>query len=115
MERQRWSWACSRRGKFGKRREKAAPVAFVFEDAPHLIATGSEAVELAMFQLDTSHSAALVDEADLDFGLQVGIVLPVGGNVPGQHQPQRRLPGKDADPLARTAVFAALIPATPNI
>src|SRR5216683_1102789 len=115
MERQRGSWARFLRGKCGKRREEPAPVAFGFEDAPHLIATGAEAVELAMLQFNACRSAALGDEADLDFGLQVRVVLPVGGDVPGQHQPRRRLPGEHAAPLARAAVLAALVPAAADM
>jgi hypothetical protein len=48
-----------------------------------------------MFQLDTRGVLSLGDEAHLQFRLQIGVILPVGVDVPGEHKARRRLPRKD--------------------
>src|SRR4051812_18607568 len=65
-----------------------------------------------MLELDARPARALCNEADLDFRFKLRIVLPVGGDVPREHEPRRRFPNEDRAPLAGASVLAALVPAT---
>src|SRR5262249_14672078 len=91
--------------------EKATPIAFGVEDAAHLIAPRSVEVKTAMLQLDARGIRALGDEADLDFRFQIRVVLPVGVDLPVEHEARRRLPRQDAAPGTGAAIVAALVPA----
>ena len=56
-------------------------------------------------------------EPDLDLAgvLGVGVELPRAVDLPGEHQPVRRLPGQDPAPVALGAVDAALVPAPADL
>src|SRR4029453_9393317 len=95
----------------GKRREQATPAAFAIEDAAHLVAARAVANKMAMHKFDTRGIFALGDEAHLHFGLQIRVVLPIGVNLPREHQPRGRLPRKHATPVTRAPVVTALVPA----
>src|SRR5262245_10689682 len=79
-------------GNASKHCEQTAPVAFDVEDAPHLVATCSVSIEPAMLELNARHVLAVWNEPHFDFGLQRWIRLPVGTDVPRQHQTRWRLP-----------------------
>src|SRR5262249_37601401 len=68
-------------------------------------------IQMAMLQLDTRAVLAFSDEAYLHFRTEVGVVLPVRTDVPGEHQPRGRFPCEHAAPVAGAAVFTALVPA----
>src|SRR5262245_54552319 len=69
--------ACGR-GAGSKRVEKPLPTHLRVEGAPHLVATCPVEVEAAMLELDARGVPALGDEADLHFGLEIRVVLPLG-------------------------------------
>src|SRR5262249_3489450 len=62
-------------------------------------------------ELDARGGIPFRDKAYFYFRLQGRVILPVGGDVPGEHQPRRRFPHQHAAPVARAAVIATLIPA----
>src|SRR5262245_4539633 len=64
-----------------------------------------------MFELDSRAVRALGDESYFDFRLQVRVVLPIGRDVPGEHQAGGRLPREDGTPVTRASIVAALVPA----
>jgi hypothetical protein len=45
-----------------------------------------------MLQLDARSVFSFGDEADLDLGLKIRVIFPIGVDVPGKHEPGRRLP-----------------------
>src|SRR5262249_22916410 len=95
--------------------EEATPVAFGVEDGAHFIATCPVEVKTAMLQLDARSVLAVGDEAHLDFRLQSRVVLPVGADLPVEHQPRVRLPREYATPVTRASIATALIPAAANV
>ncbi len=64
-----------------------------------------------MLQLDARARLAIGDEAHLDLRLQIRIMLPIGADVPGEHQARWRLPREYAAPVAGASIVAALVPA----
>src|SRR5262249_48251770 len=92
--------------------EEATPVAFGVEDGAHFIATCSVKVKTAMLQLDARSVLAVGEEAHLDFRLQGRVVLPVGADLPVEHQARVRFPQEYAAPVTRASIVAALVPAT---
>src|SRR5262249_9461203 len=62
-------------------------------------------------KLDAGPGGSFGDEVDLDFRLQSRVVLPVGGDVPGEHKARMRLPGEHATPVACASIVSALVPA----
>src|SRR5262245_21617988 len=67
---------------------------------------------MAMLQLDTRAVLAFSDEAYLHFRTEVGVVLPVRTDVPGAQQARGSFTCAHAAPVAGSAVFTALVPAT---
>ena len=53
-------------------------------------------------------------DGDFDFGFEVGIELPVGTDLPQQHDMPWRLPYRDPAPRAFAAVDAAFEPPAPG-
>src|SRR5262245_46862266 len=102
------------RSRASEQLEQTAPVTFGVEDASHFITAGPVAVEAAMFQLDACSILTVGDEANLDFGLQARVGLPVGADVPGKHQARVRLPREDSTPLTRASIVTAFVPAAPD-
>src|SRR6185503_13616511 len=98
----------------GEHLEDPAPVAFGVEDTAHLVAARAVAIEAPVLELDPRAVLAFGNEAKLDLGAEVRIVLPVGGDVPAQYQPRVRLPRQHAPPIACASVFAALVPPPPD-
>ena len=49
---------------------------------PAVFHTGRAPIEAAVFELDAGGVFAVGDEANLDLGLEAGVVLPVGADVP---------------------------------
>src|SRR5262249_49785443 len=74
--------------------------------------TLDEPVEVPVLQLDCGLSGTRLAEPDLDLagvrGIRVELPSPV--DLPGDHQPVRRLPGHHPTPAALAAVDAALVP-----
>src|SRR5262249_55467702 len=89
----------------------AGPAAGGADALAHRLGLVTVILEAAMLELDPGLALALGDEADLDLGQETGIELPLGTELPGEHEARRRLPDQDAAPLAFTAILAALIPA----
>src|SRR5215207_2034192 len=71
------------------------------------------AVEVAVLELDARALRGFGDEAHLDLAgfLGVRLDLPLGADVPAEHDPVRRLVGEHARPLAFAAVDAAVVDA----
>src|SRR5262249_59082825 len=116
----KWAWLSARssfrlprggRGGLGKCREQLAPIAGLVEDRAHLVATRAVSIEPPMLEFDPRVGLALGDEAHLDLRLQAGIILPIGGDVPGEHQARMRLPGEHATPVTGASVLAPVVPA----
>ena len=72
-----------------------------------------ETVEVAVFDLDGGLAGPVGGEPGLDLAgvVGVGVELPRPVDLPGEHQPVRRLPGQHPAPVAFGAVDAALVPA----
>jgi len=79
-------------GCLGESLEEAAPVAFSVKDATHLITTRPIKVETAMLEFDARSVLAVGDEAQLEFRLQIRVVLPVRGDLPVEHQTRVLVP-----------------------
>src|SRR6185437_570065 len=75
------------------------------------LAASAEALEAPVLELDRGCVSPVRNETQLDLGLQVGVVLPVGSDVPREHQPRVRLPREDAAPLTRAPILASFVPA----
>src|SRR5262245_16076062 len=67
-----------------------------------------------MLKLDTRHVFSLEDEANLEFCLQIGVILPVGVDVPGKQEARRWFPQEDRTPVASAAIFAPFVPTAPD-
>src|SRR5262245_32966930 len=67
-----------------------------------------------MLKLDTRHVFSLGDEANLEFCLQIGVILPVGVDVPGKQEARRWFPQEDRTPVASAAIFAPFVPKAPD-
>ena len=80
----------------------------------HLITTCPVSIEPPMFQLDTRAVLAVGDEAHLDLRFQRWVILPVGGDIPREHQTRVRFPREYAAPLTRASIVTALVPAAPD-
>lgn len=76
-----------RRGRTGR---AASPNRLPDRNATHLVATGAELVEMPMIELDACALFGVGDEADFNLGVEFGIELPLGSDVPGQHQASGR-------------------------
>src|ERR1700730_15459111 len=98
----------------GERFQEAAPVACAVEDGAHLIATCPVSIQAPMFQLNACTVLAVRDEAHLDFRFQRCVILPVGDDIPREHQTRVRCPREYAAPLTRASIVPALIPAAPD-
>src|SRR5215475_4622300 len=69
---------------------------------------------MTMLQLNACTVLAFRDEANLDFGLECWVGLPVGADVPREHQARGRLPQEYDAPVTRASVITALVPAAPD-
>src|SRR5262249_17886722 len=110
----RWrSWRGLRRSRRERREtlEQPAPIAGLVEDRTHLVTTVAGAIEPPVLELGPRPGIPFGDEADLDFRLQVRVILPIGGDVPREHEACMGLEGEHATPIARASVLATLIPA----
>ena len=81
----------------------------------HLLAAFTEALEVAMLELDERRIGALRGEPQLYLGDGVRIVLKIRIELPGQDDALRRLPQEHLAPLALAAVLAFLIPAPADV
>src|SRR6516165_10857426 len=99
----------------GEQLEETTPVAFGVKDAAHLITTCPVTVKETMFQLNARTVLAHWDEAHLNFRLESGVWLPVGTDVPGEHQARGRFPREHHAPITRASVVTALVPATADV
>src|ERR1700733_2718966 len=86
------------------------PAAVASDGVAHRGPAVAVPVQIAMLELDPGALCGLGDEPDLDLaGLRrVALQLPLRADVPAEHQPVRRLVGKDSRPLALTAIHAAV-------
>src|SRR5262245_57394315 len=91
--------------------EDAGPAAGGADALAHRLGLVAVILKAAMLELDPGQALALGDEADLNLGQEIGIELPLGTELPGEHEARRRLPDQHAAPVAFAAVLAALIPA----
>src|SRR5690606_18398571 len=91
--------------------EDLAPACGRVEDRLHLGGLLAVGVEAAVLALDSGAALARGDEADIDLGVEVGVMAPVCADLPVEHQPFGRLVGDHPPPLALAAVDAALEPA----
>src|SRR4051812_49346441 len=71
-----------------------------------------EAFEVAMLELDARAPGRLGGEPNLDLGDEGGVVLPLGGELPGQHHTVGRVPDQHLADVALGAVFADRVPAS---
>src|SRR4051794_33321472 len=73
--------------------EVERPAGVVGDTVAHTFPTGSVPVEVAVFEFEAGAVGRFGDEVHFDFagvGL-VGFELPVGADVPAEHDPVRRL------------------------
>src|SRR4030095_13348833 len=94
-----------------ERSEQPLPATFRVEDAAHLVAAFTVAIETTMLELDAGAVVSFGDEADLHLGFQIRVVLPVARNLPRQDEPGGRLPSQDSAHVAGAPVAAAFVPA----
>src|SRR3954470_20682038 len=73
-------------GCLGKLLQQASPVPLGLKNRALFVATRSVPVEAPVFELDTGGVLAVRDELHLDLRLEVGVILPVGGDIPGEHE-----------------------------
>src|SRR5947207_2669912 len=71
-------------------------------------------VAIVHASIDACTIATVRAEAQLDFSLKSWVILPVGGDIPREHQARVWFPGEDAAPLTRTSIVVTLVPAAPN-
>src|SRR5262245_33531033 len=90
--------------------QEARPAARRVEGGTGLVGLLAEPFEVAMLELDPG-AARVGDEANLDLGDEVGVVGPLGGDLPCKQHARRRLPGEHFAPFAVRTVFADLVPA----
>src|SRR5262245_38605008 len=64
-----------------------------------------------MFEFDPCQRWSERDEAHLDLGVEIGVVLPTRRDLPGQNQTPRRVPHAHAAPITFSTVRCALEPA----
>src|SRR5580700_1579977 len=98
----------------GERCKQLTPVSRLVEDRVHLVTAVAVAIEPPMFELYARLGVALGDKADLNFGLQSGVILPVSRNVPREYKARRRLPQEYPAPVTRTSILTALVPTAPD-
>src|SRR5580693_1264759 len=94
----------------GKRSEQPTPISNGIEDRAHFVATIAIAIQTPMLELDARAGISFVKKAHLYSRLQSWVILPVGGDIPGQHEPRGRLPSEHTAAVARASVVTALIP-----
>ena len=68
-------------------------------------------LQMPVFEIDTRRVFALCGERDLDFGQQVGVMLPVRADPPREHEPPRRIPDEHVAPVGFAAVVVDAVPA----
>jgi hypothetical protein len=97
----------------GEQLQHAAPASALDGDGvvDHLAV--DQPVQQPVLQLDRGLLRSVGGEAHLDLAgvVGVGVELPLAVDLPGDHQPVRRLPGQHAAPVALAAVDAPLVPA----
>src|SRR5215207_9038398 len=115
--------ACGRRSETSRERsvlealgeslQVERPAALGVDRAALALPALAVAVEVAVLEFDTCALRGLGDEANLHLArlLEVGLDLPLRGDVPAEHDPVRRLIGEHARPLALAAVDAAVVDA----
>src|SRR5580692_2545750 len=105
---------CRNHGGLGKRGEQPTPIPGLVEHRAHLVATIAVAIQTPMLEFDARAGIAVCNKAHLYFRLQLRVILPVGGDVPGENEARVRLPSEHAAPVACTSIIAALIPTAPH-
>src|SRR5579883_1607496 len=91
--------------------ENHRPAARRVDTVAHRRRTLAEAVEVAVLELDARGGRTIRNEAQLHFRDQIGLVLELGVELPGEHEPRRRVPGQHPAEVAFGAVGSALEPA----
>jgi hypothetical protein len=90
-----------------------------YRTVDYLDDSGADAmtIEVAVFEIDARGAVRFRGEADLDLaGLRhVGVVLPFGIQLPGEHEPPRRLPHEDPAPVAFGPIHRLLVAAAPSL
>src|SRR5688572_33397975 len=71
--------------------------------AAHLGGTVAEALEVAMLEVDDD-MAVILGEPDLDRRLEIGVIVPVGVELPGEEDPVGPLPIEHLAPILLAAV-----------
>jgi hypothetical protein len=95
--------------------EDAAPPHFGIKGRFHGLGLGSVAFEAAVFQLDSRCAWTFGDKPNLDFRAQLGVVLPICADIPGQHNSVRGLPDQHPTPIAFSAIAGTLEPASSRL
>src|SRR4051812_34012083 len=108
----RCRWVASAAGAAGKGVQQEAPAPGVVDGLAEGGGVVAVALEVAVLEGDPGALRPLGDEGDLDLGDEAGIVLPLGGDLPGQHQTAGRLPDQHLADVALRAVLAHRVPAT---
>src|SRR5215207_7373909 len=115
--------ACGRRSETSRERsvlealgeslQVERPAALGVDRAALALPALAVAVEVAVLEFDTCALRGLGDEANLHLArlLEVGLDLPLRGDVPAEHDPVRRLIGEHARPLALAPIHAAVVDA----
>src|SRR6476469_9595764 len=98
-------------GCFGIEPEQKAPAVGRIDRFAHGLRTIADPLEMAVLEIDAG-SRPVGCEGDLDLGDQVGIVGPVGSQLPCEKDPRRRVPLQDLADLALGAIGAELVPAS---
>jgi hypothetical protein len=72
------------------------------------------AVEVSVLELDTGAPRSLGDEAHLDLAglVEIGLDLPLGTDVPAEHDAVWRLDGEHARPVTFAAINSAIVDAS---
>src|SRR5207248_4562460 len=92
-------------------REVQRPTLVALDAGAQSFPTVAVSVEVAMLERDTRAFLGLRDEPDLDLtrSSEIGLDLPVGTDVPREHDPLRRLVAEDTCPLAFASVDPAVV------
>src|SRR3954469_17464296 len=86
----------------GEHRQQTAPAAFRVDCSADAGGVGAVAIEMPVFEIDARRAIGLASEPQFHlarFG-EVGLVLPAAVDLPGDHQPMRRLPDEHRSPIA---------------
>src|SRR6185437_12490474 len=93
-------------------RQDLQPAALAADRAEQLLEM-VQPLEVAVLELDNRLLWTVGGEPHLDLARvgRIRVELPLAVDLPGHHEPPRRIPGEDDAPLTFGAVNAALVPA----